>query len=98
MSKARGVRILNGHGGSWTSRPRALTLVASCRARYVDEHTIEFIEGDPRHIAVGRGIEAERRKVYIDGGMATLDAIAGLPVIHPIELITLRSRRTHSHG
>ncbi len=96
MSQTRGVRILNGHGGSWTSRPRALTLVKSGRARYVDEHTIEFIETDRRHIAVGRGLEAARRKVFIDGGMATLAAIAGLPVIHPIELITLRTKRKKS--
>lgn len=96
MSKTRGVRILNGHGGSWTSRPRALTLVSSGRARYVDEHTIEFIEADRRHIAVGRGVEATRPKVFIDGGMATLAAIAGIPVIHPIELITLRTRRKKS--
>jgi hypothetical protein len=69
-------------------------LVKSGRARYVDERTIEFIETDQRHIAVGRGLEAARPKVFIDGGMATLGAIAGLPVIQPVKLITLRSRRS----
>jgi hypothetical protein len=69
----------------------ALKYVESGRARYVDEHTIRFHEDDPRHLAVGR---ATARPIYIDGGMATLDAIAGLPVIHPVALITLQTRRS----
>lgn len=55
MSKRRAIKILNAHGGSWTSRSQALKFLASGRARYVDEFTIRMIEDDPRHLAADPG-------------------------------------------
>lgn len=94
VSPNREVKILNSHGATRTSRARALKYVESGRAVYVDERTIRFVEDDPRHLAVGRAA----RLALIDGGMATLDAIAGLPVIHPVELITLQTKRTRQRA
>lgn len=90
VSPNRTVKIVNSHGATRTSRAKALKYVESGRAVYVDERTIRFVEEDPRHLAVGRAA----RLMLIDGGMATLGAIAGLPVVHPVELITLRTRRS----
>lgn len=53
MSKQRAIRILNAHGGSFTSRKQAIRFIETGRARYVDERTIEMIEDDYRHLAAG---------------------------------------------
>lgn len=88
VSKNRAILIRNSHGASRTSMERAAKYVAAGRARFIGDRTIEFLDNE-RHWAVGRGI----RPNYTDGGMATLGAIAGLPVLMPVRLITLRSRR-----
>jgi hypothetical protein len=53
------VRILNSAGGTFTSRARAIKYLASRRARYVDERTIEMIEDHRQHrvaVASAHGI------------------------------------------
>lgn len=90
VSANRAVLIRNSHGASRTSRAKAEKYVSTGRARYLGPRTIEFFADDSRHQAVGRAAQA----VFIDGGMATLDAIAGLPVIHPVQLITLQTKRS----
>lgn len=58
------------------------------RADYVDEHTIEMRSEDRGHQAA----VASASKSALHGGMATLDAIAGLPVLQPVILITDTSK------
>jgi hypothetical protein len=50
----RNIRVQNSEGGTWTTRKRALALVARGIARYVGEHLIEMIESDYRFMCGSR--------------------------------------------
>ena len=58
----RAIVIRNSSGGSYTSRKKALKYVASGRARYIDEKTIEMIEEDHRHLACVASLEQSAPK------------------------------------
>jgi hypothetical protein len=86
VSNKRAVRISNSCGRGWTSRKQADRFVKKGQARWNPDGTLSFIEDDFGHISATR---SAARQVFTDGtGMATLAAIAGLPVIQPIKLIT----------
>ena len=56
----RAIRVLNGTGGAFTSAKRAKVFVDRGRARRIDQHTIEMIETDYRHLSAVRSIEQPR--------------------------------------
>lgn len=87
MSANRRIRI---QGTSlYTSAKQALKYLKARRARYIDEGTIQFIEGDPRHASTLRQMRSGAEyDALIASGMATLGGIQGLPVLNPVKLIT----------
>ena len=87
-SKKRAVRFLS-EGGTfgWTSRKAADKDVRRGRARWLSTGVLEYIATDRRVIAAS--LSAVKSRQYVNGdGFATFDAIAHLPCIRPIELIT----------
>ena len=54
VSKKRGIKVVSISGDSWTSAKGALRMLKRGTARYVDEHTIEMIQEDYRHLSEGR--------------------------------------------
>lgn len=71
-------------------RKKAQRLVQKGQARWLNFETVEFVSDDPRHLAA----VANARQFLTDGtGKATLDQIAGLPVVaDPVKLITDTSK------
>lgn len=69
-----------------TSWRKADHYVRQGRAKWVNPTRIEFIEHDYRHLAA---MEAPRR--WVDGGLATLEQVRGLPVVvDPLSLLVNR--------
>jgi hypothetical protein len=90
----RAVRILNpASGPGWTSRRRACEYVRQKRAWRHPDGSIEFISGDPRHMAARVSVENDY-DIAARTGIASIEAIQGVPVVGPIiRLLTLRSKR-----
>jgi hypothetical protein len=94
------IKILNPVGGpGWTSIKRAIKDVRRGRARLVREGVIEYIrsDSDPRDLAV-MGTARLAASGYDRAsctGIASIQAIRGLPVAGPAErLLTERRRRS----